>query len=264
MGRVVLLVASCALVFASAARAADYTGAQQAAAPIFDGAGVFLNDPANLPGPSALADELQAAHFTWIAFHVSDGLWPLGIDPMWIDVMRAHGLKVGAWGTAEQHPLIDAALGDLAVRTYGLDFYIADAERPYETNVNGGWRSKAFVDTFRRLQPNLPAALVTFGAAPAPWVLPIDYATWRDAGFHLLPEAYYNQYAVYRPDLTVQHAERAGWPASLVHPVIGVYGGYPAANYVPLLHDDGAQGFSVFLADSATAADYTALAQLTG
>ena len=58
-----------------------------------------------------------------------------------------------------------------------------------------GWeRSKTFVDVFRSLQPTLPAALTTYGAAAAPYVLPIDYASWRNAGFDLLPQAYYNQF----------------------------------------------------------------------
>ncbi len=55
---------------------------------------------------------------------------------------------------------------------------------------------------------------------------------------------------------------RAGWPVSLVHPVIGVYHHYPAANYVPLLQADGASGFSVYLADQAKLSDFNALAGL--
>ena len=47
-----------------------------------------------------------------------------------------------------------------------------------------------------------------------------------------------------------------------MHPVIGVYRQYPAANYVPLLTGLGTRGFSVFLADQATAADYAALEPL--
>ena len=47
-----------------------------------------------------------------------------------------------------------------------------------------------------------------------------------------------------------------------VHPVIGVYRHYPASKYVPLLQQAGTRGFSVFLGDQATAADYAALASL--
>ena len=116
--------------------------------------------------------------------------------------------------------------------------------------------------TFRSLEPALPAALVTYGGAPAPYVIPIDYAAWRNAGFDLLPEAYYNQYRNYRPDLTVAHAVRAGWPLDRVHPVIGVYHHYPASRYVPLLRNLATRGFSVFLADQAKPRDYDALTPL--
>jgi hypothetical protein len=183
----------------------------------------------------------------------------------WITILRAHGIAIGGWGYEDGKPLIEAVLADLAVRRYGLDFFIADAESPYEqTKKLHGWaRSRTFVREFRTLEPMLPAALTTYGAATAPFVLPIDYGVWRDAGFDLLPQAYYNQFPKdYRPDLTVAHALRAGWPLDRVHPVLGVYRHYAAANYIPLMAGLGTRGFSVFLADQATAADYAALAPL--
>ena len=229
---------------------------------LFAGAGVFVDDAGNFPGPWALADELQRDGFSWIALKMAYGLASDDVDATWIDVFHAHGIAVGGWSTLQKYPLIDAALAHLEIQKFGLDFYIADAERPYESTQHGGWRSASFVSYFRNLEPTIPSALVTFGAAPAPYVIPIDFASWRNAGFELLPEAYYNQYKVYRPDLTVAHALRAGWSADQVHPVIGVYRKYPAVNYVPLLEKDGARGFSVYLADQATTADYQALAGL--
>ena len=251
----VLAAALCSAATGTAARADPPPS-------IFDGAGVFVDNTGDFPGPWALADELQRDGFSWIAFKVNDRFVSEDIDTTWIDAFRQHGFAVGGWGVEEKHPLLDAFLAHLQIQRYGLDFYIADAERSYESNQRGGWRSARYTAVFRQLEPTLPAALVTFGAAPAPRVLPIDYASWRNAGFELLPEAYYNQYPVYRPDLTVKHALRAGWTAGQVHPVIGVWGQYPAANYVPLLEDDGAHGFSVFLADQAQTADYEALAGL--
>ncbi len=248
----------CASVLAATARA-------DAAPSLFDGAGVFVDNPANLPGPWGLVTELETNHFTWIAFHVNNGLTQNDIPLDWLDVFRAHGIAVGGWGYEDGKPLIEAVLADLAVRRYGLNFYIADAEAPYEqTKQLHGWaRSKTFVDEFRMLEPTLPAALTTYGAAAAPWVLPIDYAAWRGAGFDLLPQAYYNQFPkAYRPDMTVAHSLRAGWPLDRVHPVLGVYRKYPAANYVPLMAGLGTRGFSVFLADQATASDYAALEPL--
>ena len=232
----------------------------------FDGAGVFVDNLGNFPGPWALADELQAAHFTWIAFHVHNGVWTqYGTNPQWISVMRAHGLKIGLWGWEDSNAWLAAQLAAFQVRLSGADFYIADAEYDYEFKPHSGnwYRSRVFAQTFRQWEPNLPAAVTTFGAATPPWVLPIDFAAWRDNGFDLLPQAYYNQFPkVDRPDMTVAHALRAKWPIGRVHPVIGVYRKYTAANYVPLLEAAGTTGYSVFIGDQATAADYQALSVL--
>jgi hypothetical protein len=255
---IVVAVLCAALVAAASARASN----------VFDGAGVFIDNPADFPGPTALADELQQDHFSWIAIHAHNGIWDsYGIPRDWIDVMRAHGVAVGLWGWEDANPVIAAQLAVYQVRQVGADFYIADAEWDYErARHSAGWyRSQMFVDTFRTYEPALPAALTTFGAAPAPWVLPIDFAAWRNAGFDLLPQAYYNQFPkVDRPDLTVAHATRAGWPLDRVHPVIGVYHRYPASTYVPLLRAARTTGYSVFLADQATPADLRALSVLNG
>ena len=249
----VIAAALCAALLASSARA-------DAPPSLWQGAGVFVDNPLNFPGPWTLALTLEANHFTWVAFHVHNGLPQVDLDPMWVDVFREHGISVGAWGTEESHPLIDAVLADQAIRRYGFDFYIADAEGPYLATHHGWKNSVTFVQEFRSLQPTLPAALTTYGAAEGKFLLPIDYAAWRNGGFDLLPQAYYNQFPkVYRPDRTVSHSLRVGWPLARVHPVIGVYRHYPAGRYVPLLQAAGATGFSVFLADAMSASDYAAL-----
>lgn len=249
----VLVTALCVAAFATTARAVQSPD-------VFDGAGVFLDNPQDVPDPQTLGTWLQQAHFTWVALHIDDEPTLEAITPEWISVLHAHGLKVGVWGAEGTNVESDVAVADLAVRTYGFDFYVADAENPFMNK--GMWRSAQFVQAFRELQPTIPAALVTLGAAKAPWVLPMNYAAWRAGNFDLLPEAYYNQYKGDRPDLTVAHAERAGWALDAVHPVIGVYHHYPAAKYVPLLQNLGTEGFSVFLADQMTPADYTALSGL--
>jgi hypothetical protein len=239
------------------------TGVARADAPpdVFSGAGVFVDNPQDFPDAQTVAGWLQAAHFTWIALHIDDVGTLDWTDPTWIPTMRAHGIRVGIWGVESLDPVAGAAIANLAIDMYAPDFYIADAEEPYMGKKRStGWqRSEMFVRAFRAMQPTLPSALVTLGAATAPNVLPIDYAAWRNAGFDLLPEAYFNQYKGDRPDLTVASAQRAGWPLSAVHPVIGVYHHYPAANYVPLLQNLGTTGFSVFLGDQMSAADFSAL-----
>ena len=251
-----VLAALVAALFAS-------TGVARASAPVdvFDGVGLFMDNPQDFPDAPTLAQWMKSAHFTWIAFHVDDVGTLDWTPPSWLQVMRADGIEVGAWGAEGTNPIASAAVADLAIRTYGFDFYVADAEEPYMgKHRSAGWdRSATFVQAFRALQPDMPAALVTLGAAKAPWVLPINFGAWRNGSFDLLPEAYYNQYPGDRPDLTVAHAQRAGWSLSAVHPVIGVYHHYPAARYVPLLQNLGTTGFSVFLGDQMTPADFSAL-----
>lgn len=262
----VLCAAGCLV---ASAQAASPTAADVAAnATIFDHAGVFIDNVGDFPGPTGLAAELEKDHFTWVAFHVHNGIWDSYTIPQdWIDTMRAHGLKVGLWGWEDANPWLAAQLAVFQVRLTGADFYIADAEYDYEFSPHtGNWyHSRIFADTFRQYEPTLPAAMTTFGAATPPWVLPIDFKAWRNAGFDLLPQAYYNQFPkVDSPLATVQHAERAGWPITQVHPVIGVYHRYPAANYIPLLQRAGTTGYSVYLGDQATYADYDALSVLNG
>jgi hypothetical protein len=253
----------CGILCALALLAATSTASADAPPSVWDGAGVFVADPGDFPGPWGLADELAANHFTWVAFELHDGMNAKPLDPMWVAVFRAHGIRVGGWGVEQTHPTQEAQLAAKLVDEYGLDFYIANAESTYKRGGRGGvWsRSADFTRAFRAAEPTLPAALATYGAATGNNVLPIDFASWRAAGFDLLPEAYYNEFPEYRPDLTLAHALRAGWRRDQVHPIVGVYHRYPAARYVALLRKAGTLGFSVFLADQAKPGDYEALAQ---
>jgi hypothetical protein len=252
---------AAALLAAGAARA-------DAPANVFAGAGVFVDNLGNFPGPWTLADELQQAHFTWIAFHAHNGIYVSNpVNEQWVQVMREHGIAVGIWGWEDANPWLAAQLAVFETRMWGADFYIADAEWDYlrERHTAGWYRSQTFTSTFRQYAPTLPAALTTFGAATAPWVMPLDYAAWRNHGFDLLPQAYYNQFpAVDRPDQTVAHAKRAGWSVDRVHPVIGVYHNYDAGRYVPLLEQAGTTGYSVFVADQAKPSDFRSLSVLNG
>jgi hypothetical protein len=267
---VVIIVAALAsaAVLSASAPAADAPAVATTAntANPFTGAGVFIDNVGNFPGPVGIAETLRRNGFTWVAFHSHNGiLKSYGVNPEWVAVMRAHGLKVGLWGWEDAHPALAAQLAAFEVRMVGADFYIADAEFDYlRAHKTAGWyRSAIFAQTFRRYEPTLPAALTTFGAAIEPWVLPIDFAAWRDNGFDLLPQAYYNQFPkVDSPVQTVAHALRAKWPVERVHPVIGVYRKYPAANYIPMLRAAGTTGYSVFIGDQATAADWDALSVL--
>lgn len=117
------------------------TGVARADAPVnvFSGVGLFIDNPMDFPDAPTLAAELQASHFTWVAFHVDDVGTLDWTPPSWLDVMRAHGIEVGAWGAEGVNPIASAAVADLSIRMYGFDFYIADAEGPYERQKSGNF-----------------------------------------------------------------------------------------------------------------------------
>jgi len=228
---------------------------------LWNQAGVFV-DNTQAFDPRLLVAGLEEGGFAWVAFNVHDGLTETPVDPEFVRLVRQAGFVTGAWGVERDQPEQEASLAARIVGEWGYRFYIADAEDAYKADTGGDIaRSATFVDAFRARAPDLPAALSTYGAAPAPFVLPIDFASWRQAGFELLPQAYFNESAIYRPDRTIAHAVRAGWDPRRVHPIVGVYHQYPAERYLPLLRAARSYGFSVYLADQMSDSDYSALGQ---
>jgi hypothetical protein len=226
---------------------------------LWNQAGVFVWNTSAFD-PRRLIAGLGPKHFAWVAFNIHDGLTTTAIDPEFVRLVRDAGFVTGAWGVQRDQPAQEADLAVRLIEEWGFAFYIADAEDAYKADAGGVFtRSQEFVDAFRGRAPGLPAALSTYGAAPAPHVLPIDFAAWRRGGFHLLPQAYLNESELYRPDLTMAHAARAGWAPGDVHPVLGVYRQYPAEAYLPWLKAAGSRGFSVYLADQMADTDYDAL-----
>ncbi len=158
----------------------------------------------------------------------------------------------------------EAAVVEEVVGRWKFDCYIANAEDTYKTDSGGEWeRSARFVSA---LDLTVPRALSTYGAAYKPWNLSavFDYPPWRNAGYDLLPEAYWNVCECYEPHWVIQHSLEAGWPIERVHPIVGIFASgaermLRGSDYAPLLGSDGATGFSAYLAEEMTEADYAAL-----
>ena len=238
---------------------------------LWQGAGVIVNDATAFPGTRAAM--LAARQFRWVALKVDDGLKApqANLDLLqqgWAAAFRSQGIYVCGWGVGQTQPGEEANVAADIVDRYKLDCYITDVEAPYLGGAYGGdpGRSQVFATAFREREPELPAAFTTLGAAAAPWVLPLDYKSWADENWDLLPEAYMSITSDYCPKCTVDHAERAGFPTDKVHPMIGIgwtqgqrrYGG---DEYAELLEDAGTTGFSVFLGETTSDTDFAALGQ---
>ena len=218
--------------------------------------------------PEPIMARLGRHGWRWVALQATDGAYRQYelLLPRWLAAARASGLAVCGWGMLLAEPEREAELAAAVVREHGLDCWIANAEAYYKADDPvGDWgRSTRFVARFRELLPDLPAALSTYGAAPAPWVLPIDYAAWLAGGFDLLPQAYLYEgeggSPLYSPANAVAHALRAGYPLERVHLTVGLYGEWTGQRYAPLVARSGTTGVSVWVAQAAGDDDLAMLA----
>ena len=114
------------------------------------------------------------------------------------------------------------------------------------------------MNAFKPQVGNLPVALSTFARAD---ITDIDWAPWRDAGFHLLPQAYPNEVGELAiPGYCEDGGEKAGWPKNMVHVTVGLHGhklGYTATQAVQSLEAAGAHGISLYLPENVPQADWS-------
>jgi hypothetical protein len=203
--------------------------------------------------PTWLGQQMRAAGFGWLAVYLNTPP-----DPNWLERFReaSGNLPVGGWSVLKSNPQRDAATAARDVTTYGLAFYIADAEEPYGYTDLGTTsdvrfaRSRIFVTAFRKLQPDLPAAVSSYCR---PDMHDLDWSSWANAGFEFLPQAYVNDFGSAASPSTCTSAAAKWFPPSKVHPTIASYTGekenVSTDTWASLLHAAGTTGFSIYPAE---------------
>jgi hypothetical protein len=231
--------------------------------------------------PEALIARLRRYRYPVVAVKLHDGAQEYqgsnGTNGALVADLRRLGFAVGAWGYCYgADPAGEVELVAELVQRYRLAFYIADAEVQFEhTGANGvGFaRSARWTDLYRAHLPRLDSALTSFGRAS---LHPLDWAAWQLTGFRFLPQAYWNENSALRPSLCVADAQSVGielrrfhrsgavtWSdRRFVHPMLGTYEGargrVAAGEYRADLKRAGTRGFTLYAADFALDADYTA------
>ena len=157
------------------------------------GAGAFVWHETDV-APEALGSQLRAGGFSWVAVLIHDGLEVDPIEGDWVQRFRAaSGLQVGGWGVLRTEPEREADLAHQLLDLYSLDFYIANPEAEYKFSSDDGpsrerfGRSQRFVEWFRALEPDTPAAISSYCRADRQ---DIDWRAWSGSGFVFLPQAY--------------------------------------------------------------------------
>jgi hypothetical protein len=225
------------------------------------GAGAFVWHESDV-APEALGLRLRDNGFSWVAVLIHDGL---AVDPVegdWVRRFRAaSGLPVGGWGVLRMQPEREADLAHRLLDQYSLDFYIANPEAEYKFSNDDGpsgeryGRSQRFVDSFRALEPDTPAAISSYCRADTQ---DIDWRAWDRSGFVFLPQAYVNDFGSAASPAACAEGATGFFPTHAVHPTVGMYAGQgeepTPERYAALLDEAGTVGFSVYLAETGMSA----------
>ena len=223
----------------------------------WDGAGAFVWHETDV-APEALGLQLRENGFSWVAVLIHDGLAVDPIEGDWVRRFRAASqLPVGGWGVLRTEPEREADIAHRLLDTYSLDFYIANPEAEYKFSNDDGQsgerygRSQRFVDSFRALEPDTPAAISSYCRADTQ---DIDWEAWNHSGFVFLPQAYVNDFGGAAAPAACAEGAAEFFPTNAVHPTVGVYIGQEGEpspeRYAALLHEAGTVGFSVYLAET--------------
>lgn len=221
------------------------------------GAGAFVWHETDV-APEALGLELRDNGFSWVAVLIHDGL---AVDPVegdWVRRFRAaSGLPVGGWGVLRTEPEREADLAHRLLDHYSLDFYVANPEAEYKFSDDDGQsaerygRSQRFVELFRALEPDTPAAISSYCRADTQ---DIDWRAWNRSGFVFLPQAYVNDFGSAASPAACAEGAAGFFPSDAVHPTVGMYAGQGEGpspeRYAALLDEAGTVGFSVYLAET--------------
>ena len=226
------------------------------------GAGAFVWHETDV-APEVLGSQLRENGFSWVAVLIHDGLAVDPVEAEWVRRFRAASeLPVGGWGVLRTEPEREADLVHRLLEDYSLDFYIANPESEYKFSGDDGpsaeryGRSQRFVDSFRALEHDMPAAISSYCRADTQ---NIDWGAWNRSGFDFLPQAYVNDFGHAASPMACAEGAAEFFPANAVHPTVGVYTGQEGApspeHYAALLDEAGTVGFSVYLAETRIQAD---------
>jgi hypothetical protein len=248
---------------------------------VWDDDGVFVNDVSAF-SPHLHGEWAWAAGFRWFAPRVQDGETTANVGELRssgaLGLLRSRGFRIVGWHVCRERPEAEAELLARQAAELQLDGIIANAEYEYEYSAGSSdpdraerfGRSRRFLAAVRAALPTIPVALSTFGRADRH---DLDWGAWVQDGAHFLPQAYPNVATELEVGLCVDGAgtclsSPASWTRDRVHPTVNTTGEgsgpVPPAKYVGDLAAAGVAGFSVYLGEVMTEADYRAFATPSG
>lgn len=216
---------------------------------------------------------LRAHGYDWLSVQVQNGAAVKDRD---LAPAKAAGLSAGVWGvsySADTFRQDGERLGRQAVRL-GAEHVMADIEPaakftrdsrgllPYIVGIReGGWTGPVHLTPL-----GAPVNARPFG----PNDFAVDVASFLATGGSILPQAYFNAYDEYRPDLVAAYWLACGVPADRLNVMIAVYAGegkggrISGAEWLPLLKAAGVHsGFSIYMEEMLQPYDLEGLHELS-
>ena len=228
---------------------------------------VYQTLTATLPDPDAVATRAQDHGLRWLSAQAIRGDKVLDCD--WIRAMRhatrERNMRLGVHGYIGKpapQPQAEAEAMAHALDIAEADFAIVNAEIEYERSSNPD--SRAFVDAYRRLQPDFVSYFSSFGRPS--FHAGLDWAAWAEGAFRGMPQAYENLNAAQlKPAQCVADWARF-FEKKALRPTLGCFaeGGHghlPVARLVASVREVPTVSFNIFRHGTVTDAELTALAE---
>ena len=166
----------------------------------------------------------------------------------------------GYIGKPAPRPRAEADAMASAIEIAEADFAIVNAEIEYERSANPD--SRAFVDAYRRLQPDFPSYFSSFGRPS--FHAGLNWGAWADGAFRGMPQAYENLNAAQlKPSQCVADWARF-FERKALRPTLGCFseGGHghlPITRLVASVGEVPLVSFNIFRHGTVTDAELTAL-----
>jgi hypothetical protein len=220
------------------------------------------------PDPDAVAARAKGHGLRWLTIQAIAGATVLDAD--WIRSMRRatrdRDMRLGVHGYIGRPTPRPQAEADAMARAIDLaeaDFAIVNAEIEYERSADPD--SRAFVDAYRRLQPDFLSYFSSFGRPQFHGGL--DWAAWAAGAFRGMPQAYENLNArELKPAQCVADWARF-FDSNALRPTLGCFaehghGHLPVARLVASIREVPRVSFNIFRHGTVTDAELTALADV--
>jgi hypothetical protein len=226
---------------------------------------VYQTLTASPPDPDAVAARAQRHGLRWLTAQAIAGGRVLDRD--WIRAMRRatreRDMRLGVHGYIGKPAPQPDAEADAMARAIDIaeaDFAIVNAEIEYERSASPV--SRAFVDAYRRLQPDVLSYFSSFGRPS--FHAGLDWVAWSDGAFRGMPQAYENLNAgQLKPAQCVADWARF-FERDALRPTLGCFseGGHghlPVARLVASVREVPAVSFNIFRHGTVTDAELRAL-----